>query len=58
MEAVLLQECVTAPLVVSRVENVSLAMSQIPAALLEIAYVSIKKILPPASPTHMHSHIP
>ena len=52
MEAVPLQECATAPLMVSRVENVSLAMSQIPAALLEIAYVNP----PPSSPTHMHSH--
>lgn len=64
MEAVLLQECVTALLAVSRVENVSLAMSQIPAAQLEIACVSIKNLAMPPAPApclnssmHMHSHI-
>ena len=61
MEAVLLQECATAPLMVSRVENVSLAMSQIPAALPEIAYVSLKKSCPLHTCTpiiyyiHMHT---
>ena len=40
MEVVPLQECATALLAVSRVENASLATSQTPVAQLETAYVS------------------